>query len=439
MKAMGNKIFLVIQREYLARVKKRSFLLATLITPLIFPTILGLFLWVGMSDTVGENRKVIEVVDENNSFFLESNELYSFSYGELRAEDAKLLVQEGLRFGFLYIPKLDIHNPEGIVFYSEETPPISMITNLESSLKSKMESLRLQASGIDPLLLSAFKTNVDIQSIIVSEAGGERISNSVVNYAIGFLAGILIYTFIFVYGNQVMQGVIEEKSSRIIEILVSSLKPFQLMMGKIIGIGAVGLTQFLIWILLISLVSSLVMGYFGMKMPQQQMLEMSAQQGLFPAEGNPEIVEILQMIQGLDFVQITLTFLIYFVGGYLLYGAFFAAIGAAVDSPSDAQQFMFPVTIPLLVAYMGLFIFVLDDPNSNVSFWLSIIPFTSPVAMMGRVSFGVPWHHLALSISLLVAGFFSTAWLAGKIYRIGILVHGSKVNYKVLWKWLKQN
>jgi|TARA_R110002096_G_scaffold55627_10_gene142661 ABC-2 type transport system permease protein len=439
MKVMGNKIFLVIQREYLARVKKRSFLLATLITPLVFPTILGLFLWVGMSDSVGEARRVIEVVDENNSFFLESNELYSFSYGELGQENAKLLVQEGARFGFLYIPDLDVSNPEGIVFYSEETPPISMISSLELSLQRKMEAFRLEALGIDPEILSAYKTNVNIQTIIVSEAGGERVSNSVVNYAIGFLAGILIYTFIFVYGNQVMQGVIEEKSSRIIEILVSSLKPFQLMMGKIIGIGAVGLTQFLIWILLISAVSSLVMGYFGMKMPQQQILEMSGQQGVFPTEGNPELLEILQMVQGLDFVQITLTFLIYFVGGYLLYGAFFAAIGAAVDSPSDAQQFMFPVTIPLLVAYMGLFIFVLDDPNSNVSFWLSVIPFTSPVAMMGRVSFGVPWHHLALSISLLVLGFLSTTWLAGKIYRIGILVHGSKVNYKVLWKWIKQN
>lgn len=436
---MGNKIFLVIQREYLARVKKRSFLLATLITPLVFPTILGLFLWVGMSDSVGEARRVIEVVDENNSFFLESNELYSFSYGELGQENAKLLVQEGARFGFLYIPDLDVSNPEGIVFYSEETPPISMISSLELSLQRKMEAFRLEALGIDPEILSAYKTNVNIQTIIVSEAGGERVSNSVVNYAIGFLAGILIYTFIFVYGNQVMQGVIEEKSSRIIEILVSSLKPFQLMMGKIIGIGAVGLTQFLIWILLISAVSSLVMGYFGMKMPQQQILEMSGQQEVFPTEGNPELLEILQMVQGLDFVQITLTFLIYFVGGYLLYGAFFAAIGAAVDSPSDAQQFMFPVTIPLLVAYMGLFIFVLDDPNSNVSFWLSVIPFTSPVAMMGRVSFGVPWHHLALSISLLVLGFLSTTWLAGKIYRIGILVHGSKVNYKVLWKWIKQN
>ena len=436
---MANKIWLVIQREYLARVKKRSFLLATLITPLIFPTILGFFLWIGMSDTSNETRKVIEVVDNNRSFYLDSNELYSFSYGELGQENAKLLVQEGARFGFLYIPDLDIEHPEGITFYSEETPPLSMMANIESSLQRKIEVFRMEASGIDPSVLSAFKTNVDIQTVVVSETGNERVSNSVINYAIGFLAGILIYTFIFVYGNQIMQGVIEEKSSRIIEILVSSLKPFQLMMGKIIGIGAVGLTQFLIWILLISAVSSLVIGYFGMQMPQQQMLEMSGQQGMSPTEGNPELVEILQMVQGLDFFQITLTFLIYFIGGYLLYGAFFAAIGAAVDSPSDAQQFMFPVTIPLLVAYMGLFIFVLDDPNSNVSFWLSVIPFTSPVAMMGRVSFGVPWHHLALSISLLVGGFLFTTWLAGKIYRIGILVHGTKVNYKVMWKWLKQN
>jgi ABC-2 type transport system permease protein len=439
MTVMANKIWLVIQREYLARVKKRSFLLATLITPLIFPTILGLFLWIGMSDTSNETRKVIEVVDNNRSFYLDSNELYSFSYGELGQENAKLLVQEGARFGFLYIPDLDIEHPEGITFYSEETPPLSMMANIESSLQRKIEVFRMEASGIDPSVLSAFKTNVAIQTIVLSEAGSERVSNSVINYAIGFLAGILIYTFIFVYGNQIMQGVIEEKSSRIIEILVSSLKPFQLMMGKIIGIGAVGLTQFLIWILLISAVSSLVMGYFGMQMPQQQMLEVSGQQGMFPTEGNPEFVQILQMVQGLDFLQIALTFLIYFIGGYLLYGAFFAAIGAAVDSPSDAQQFMFPVTIPLLVAYMGLFIFVLDDPNSNVSFWLSVIPFTSPVAMMGRVSFGVPWHHLALSIFLLVTGFLFTTWLAGKIYRIGILVHGSKVNYKVMWKWLKQN
>ncbi|WP_162340905.1 ABC transporter permease [Cyclobacterium salsum] len=436
---MSGKIFLVIKREYLARVKKRSFLLATLITPLIFPTILGLFLWIALSDTSTETRKLIEVVDENNAYFLESNEMYTFSYGELSPEEAKNLVQEGKRFGFLYVPELNLERPQGITFYSEETPALSMISSLEASLKQKIEEFRLFASGIDPAVLSSLKTNVNIQSVIVGEPGGERVSNSVVNYAVGFIAGILIYTFIFVYGNQIMQGVIEEKSSRIIEILVSSLKPFQLMMGKILGIGAVGLTQFLIWIVLISAISSLVMGYFGMTMPQQQMLEMSGQQELFPDTGQEGLMEMVQLVQGIDFFQLTLTFLIYFIGGYMLYGAFFAAIGAAVDSPSDAQQFMFPVTIPLLIAYMGLFIFVLDDPNSRVSYWLSIIPFTSPVAMMGRVSFGVPWHQLALSIGLLVAGFLSTTWMAGKIYRIGILVHGTKVGYKVLWKWLKDN
>ncbi|NHE55317.1 ABC transporter permease [Cyclobacterium plantarum] len=436
---MKGKIFLVIKREYLARVKKRSFLLATIITPLIFPTILGLFLWIAMSDVSPESRKFIEVVDENNAYFLENNESFTFSYGGLNREEARELVNDGDRFGFLYIPELNLDQPTGITFYSEEIAPISMITSLEAALKNKIEEFRLFASGIDPDVLSSLKTNIKISAVILGEPGGERVSNSVVNYAVGFLAGILIYTFIFVYGNQIMQGVIEEKSSRIIEILVSSLKPFQLMMGKIIGIGAVGLTQFLIWILLISAISSLVVGYFGMKMPQQELMEMSGQQDLLPGAGQEGMVEILQMVQGIDFIQLTLTFLIYFVGGYLLYGAFFAAIGAAVDSPSDAQQFMFPVTIPLLIAYMGLFIFVLDDPNSNVSFWLSIIPFTSPVAMMGRVSFGVPWEQLAISIGLLVAGFLFTTWLAGKIYRIGILVHGSKVGYKVLWKWLKDN
>jgi ABC-2 type transport system permease protein len=436
---MPGKILLVIKREYLARVKKRSFLLATLITPLIFPTILGLFLWIALTDLPGESRRFIEVVDENNAYFLESNEMYAFSYEGLDREAAKVLVEEGQRFGLLYIPKLDLKNPQGIVFYCEETPSLTTIASLEAALKQKIEELRLLTSGIDPVVLSALKTDVSVQSVVVGQPGGDRVSHAVVNYAVGFIAGILIYTFIFVYGNQIMQGVIEEKSSRIIEILVSSLKPFQLMMGKILGIGAVGLTQFLIWILLISAVSSLVMGYFGMKMPQQQLMEMSGQPGVFPDTGQQDVGQMVQLLQGIDFLQLTLAFLIYFVGGYLLYGAFFAAIGAAVDSPSDAQQFMFPVTIPLLIAYMGLFIFVLDDPNSRVSYWLSIIPFTSPVAMMGRVSFGVPWHQLTLSIGLLVAGFLGTTWMAGKIYRIGILVHGTKVGYKVLWKWLTDN
>ena len=436
---MPNKIFLVVKREYLARVKKRSFIVATILTPLIFPSILGVFLWIGMSDPAIDSARLIEVVDENQEFFLESNELFVFSYGSLTVEEAKEMVQKGNRFGFLYIPKLNLSQPTGITFYAAETPGMSVVSGLETELKVKIEEIKLLNSGINRELLSKLKTDVAIRSIRLGQAGNEAVSNTVINYAIGFISGILIYTFIFVYGNQIMQGVIEEKSSRIVEILVSSLKPFQLMMGKIIGIGAVGLTQFLIWIVLISVVSTVIMGYFGVQMPQQEMLEQASPESMGWMTDSSEMPEMIQLIQGIDFFSLVLSFLIYFIGGYLLYGAFFAAIGAAVDSPSDAQQFMFPVTIPLLIGYMGLFIFVLDDPNSKASYWLSIVPFTSPVAMMGRVSFGVPLSQLVLSVSLLVTGFLFTTWSAGKIYKIGILVHGTKVNYKTLWKWIKEN
>lgn len=432
-----HKILLVIRREYLARVKKKSFLLATLITPLIFPTIMGIFLWIAFSDSESEDRlRIIEVVDENNNFFMESEDNYAFSYSGIDIEAAKELVKSGSRFGFLYIPKIDLEKPVGITYYSDENPSMTFVGSLESTLKRKIDELRLYNSGIDPKLITSLRTDVSIQAITLAPTGKETVSNATVNYAIGFVTGILIYTFIFVYGNQIMQGVIEEKSSRIIEILISSLKPFQLMMGKILGIGAVGLTQFLIWIFLISAVSSLVMGFFGQQMPQQQALELVNPTGPL-MEGSSEIGQILQVLSDINFVQLALTFVFYFIGGYLLYGAFFAAIGAAVDTPSDAQQFMFPVTIPLIIAYLGLFIFVLDDPNSKISFWLSVIPFTSPIAMMGRVSFGVPFYELALSMFFLVGGFLFTTWIAGKIYRIGILVHGTKVGYRTLWRWFK--
>ncbi|HLT09001.1 MAG TPA: ABC transporter permease [Cyclobacteriaceae bacterium] len=433
-----HKILLVIKREYLARVKKKSFLLATLITPLIFPTIMGIFLWIAFSESESEDRlRIIEVVDESNEFFMESKDNYAFSYSGIGIEDAKELVKSGARFGFLHIPKINLDKPVGITYYSDENPSMTFVSNLEATIKRKIEELRLFNSGIDPKLISSLKTDVSIQAITLTPTGQETVSNATVNYAIGFVTGILIYTFIFVYGNQIMQGVIEEKSSRIIEILISSLKPFQLMMGKILGIGAVGLTQFLIWIFLISAVSSLVMGFFGQQMPQQQALEMANPGAASWIEESGEMGQILEVLSGIDYVQLVLTFVFYFIGGYLLYGAFFAAIGAAVDTPSDAQQFMFPVTIPLIIAYLGLFIFVLDDPNSKISFWLSVVPFTSPIAMMGRVSFGLPFHELALSMACLIGGFLFTTWMAGKIYRIGILVHGTKVGYRTLWRWFK--
>jgi ABC-2 type transport system permease protein len=400
---------------------------------------MGIFLWISIGESENPSLQIIEVVDENNIFFIESSEQYAFSFSKISPEEGKKMVNDGDRFGFLYIPKIDISNPSGITYFGEKNPSMNLISFLESSIKRRIEEQRLFESGISPEAINAYRTKVSIQAITLNNSGEEKVTDATVNYAIGFLAGIMIYMFIFIYGNQIMQGVIEEKSSRIIEILVSSIKPFQLMMGKIIGIGAVGLTQFLIWIILIGGISSIVMGYFGLQMPQQQAMELANPElgEMMDSQGN--IQNILQVINGIDFIQLTLTFIFYFLGGYLLYGAFFAAVGAAVDAPSEAQQFMLPITIPLLIGYLGLFVFVLNDPNSNVSFWLSIIPLTSPIAMMGRVSYGVPFFDLALSMGLLILGFFFSTWVAGKVYRIGILMHGTKVNYKTLWRWIKTN
>ena len=434
-----NKVFLVIQREYLARVKKKSFLIATLLTPLIFPAIMGIFVWIATSEKENQSLRIIEVIDETDLFFMESSEQYAFTSSVDDPDEAKKMVQDGERYGFLYIPKMEISDPKGIQYYGIENPSLNLMGYLESALKRKIEDQRLFEKGIDPSVLKQIRTQVSIQSITLGESGEEKLNDATVNYAIGFLTGILIYIFIFVYGNQIMQGVIEEKSSRIVEILISSLKPFQLMMGKIVGIGAVGLTQFLIWVILIGTLTTLVTGVLGMQMPQQQAMELASPEISQATPDSNELATVLQVIEGIDFAAIVVSFIIYFLGGYLLYGALFAAVGSAVDAPSDAQQFMFPITIPLIVAYMGLFVFVLQDPNSTTSFWLSVIPLTSPIAMMGRISYGVPFWELALSIGLLILGFLSTTWLAGKIYRIGILMHGTKPSYKILWKWIRSS
>jgi len=432
-----HKVFLVIQREYLARVKKKSFLVATLLTPLIFPAIMAIFVWIAVEEKENQSLRVIEVVDETGLFFMESSDQYAFSASVKNLEEAKALVNKGERYGALYIPKMELSAPEGIQFYGLENPSTALVGYLEVSLKRKIEDQKLYAKGIDPKVLKEIRTEVTVQALTLGDAGEEKVTDATVNYALGFLSGILIYLFIFIYGNQIMQGVIEEKSTRIVEILVSSLRPFQLMMGKIVGIGAVGLTQFLIWVLLVGTLSSLVMGVLGMQMPQQQAMEMANPELMAATPDTGELGVILQVIDGIDFVSLVAAFVFYFLGGYLLYGALFAAVGAAVDSPSDAQQFMLPITIPLLIGYMGLFVFVLQDPSSSTSFWLSIIPLTSPIAMMGRISYGVPFWELALSMGLLVLGFFGTTWLAAKIYRIGILMHGTKPSYKTIWKWVK--
>lgn len=288
--------------------------------------------------------------------------------------------------------------------------------------------------NIDKAILDSLKTEVSIRSINLSESGQEKSSDSKVLFGIGMAGGILIYIFIFVYGAQIMQGVIEEKSSKVVEIILSSVRPFQLMMGKIFGLASVGLLQFLIWIVLITTLSSVILGYFGLDLPQHEAMEQMSFSVNTP-QYNSEFLYVMRTLNAIPVAYMVCCFLFFFLGGYLLYGALFAAVGSAVDSPAEAQQFIFPITIPMLISYFALFTFILDDPHGTMSVWLSIIPFTSPIAMMGRIGFGVPFWQLAASMISLIGGFVFTTWIAARIYRVGILMHGSKVSYKVLAKW----
>ncbi len=440
-----NKVWLIIQREFLIRVRKKSFLIATVIVPLIFPAIIGGLVYIMLKEAEAAKPDTVMIVDESGQFNLDStknNRRFVFVPLGQPLEQAKKTYNETKDFALLYVPKFDLNKPEGLAIYTQENPSIEKIADLESILEDRVRDLKLLAFKIDKETLKNLKTNINLKQINLTASGEEKSSNSGILYGLGFVLGIMIYVFVLVYGIQIMQGVIDEKTSKVVEVIISSVKPFQLMLGKIVGIAAVGLTQFLIWIVLITFLSSGVLGYFGLKMPQKQAIEqvtkqMQKDEDVKQAmdQQNVKMNEILANIGEIPFGKIAFVFVFYFIGGYLLYGALFAAVGSAVESIQESQQFQFPITLPLLIGYLGLFMFILRDPHGSVSFWLSIIPFTSPVAMVGRIAFDVPAWELALSMVLLIAGFIFTTWVAGRVYRVGILMTGSKVNWKVLVKW----
>jgi len=381
-----NKIFLIIQREFLNRVQKKSFLIATILLPLIFPTIIAIMVYVAKEQEKGAKNEVIHFVDESGLFNPEDIKRYELKRFNGNIEDAKTAFTNSDDFGLLHIPKINLSNPSGISLYTKVNPSPNDINDLESKIEAQIKEAKMIKFNIDQRILDSLKTNVSIRSVSLSESGQEKSSDSKVLFGVGMIGGILIYIFIFVYGAQIMQGVIEEKTSKVVEVIVSSVRPFQLMLGKILGLASVGLLQFLIWIVLITSVSSLVLGYLGFDMPQQEMMNQMAAQPAY----NSDFLDVMQTINEIPVFYIVSTFIFYFLGGYLLYGALFAAVGSAVDSPAEAQQFIFPITIPMLISYFALFTFILDNPHSTISIWLSIIPFTSPIAMMGRIGFGVP-------------------------------------------------
>ncbi|MFO8129489.1 MAG: ABC transporter permease [Bacteroidales bacterium] len=434
-----NKVLLIIKREYLTRVRKRSFIIMTILGPLLMASVF--ILPIVLSQMSDGSQKNIAVLDETGIFYgkFQDGDNIHFEYVVSDLESAKENALEREDYALLYIPKTELSVPSAAVIYSQDQPSVNVKSYIRNVMKKEVESLKLEASGVDEDVLRSIRSKISLTTIKIDESGEEEKTFTEVSMGLGIFASILIYMFIFIFGAQVMRGVIEEKSSRIVEIIVSSVKPFQLMLGKILGIAFVGLTQFLLWIVLtFAIVSVFQVAYADMTLmqnaPGRTAQEILDEPGSMAEEDATE--RIFEMIHSIDFSVMIWSFLFYFLGGYLLYAALFAAIGSAVDSEADTQQFMMPVTIPLILSII-MAQFVVQNPNGPVAFWFSIIPLTSPVIMMVRIPFGVPLTDLYLSIALLISGFVVTTWLAGKIYRTGILMYGKKISYKEIWKWIK--
>lgn len=446
-----SKIGLIIQREYLTRVRKKSFVIMTILGPVLMAALFIVPVWMAMNE---QDEANILVVDDSMLFHhrMENTEKIRFHYPKiglpLDSAKSQMIGSEDID-AVLFIHKKIMTTSSGVQLIYDKQPGINVIRYIENTLENDIEKFKLAKSGIDQARIEAAKTNVKLVTTKLDEVGEESSANAELSMAVGLFSGILIYMFIFLYGVQVMRGVIEEKTNRIIEVIISSVKPFELMMGKIIGIALVGLTQFLLWVVLSSTLISggqtLVRQHFADQKTGTSIEQaMSGSQSLVPeaeevaeAELNEAAVnELFKNIEMINFPLILGCFLFYFLGGYLIYSALFAAVGSAVDNEADTQQFMLPITLPIIFSFVMAQV-VINNPESTMSFWLSMIPFTSPIIMMVRIPFGVQEWEIALSMVLLVLGFIGTTWLAGRIYRTGILMYGKKISYKELWKWLR--
>ncbi len=438
------KIGIIIQREYLTRVKKKSFLIITFLTPILFAALMFLPAILMVNSEKLEEKKTIAVCDES-SFFkgkFEDTDSNSFTYPDQDIDELKTLVKAGVYDGVLYIPATQLNIPSSAELYSQNPLPMTLTSHIKSNMKQTIEHQKLLASGIDPdIVKSAMATVVTLQTVRMDEVNGEEVekkSFGEFEMILGLILAMVIYFVVFLFGSQVMRGVIEEKTNRIIEVLICSVKPFELMMGKIIGIALVGLTQFVLWIVLSFGIYTAVTVATGTPDLLSNGTVMSEQitDVQQVTEGNEMLNEVVDVIHSINFSTILWCFLFYFVGGYFLYAAMFAATGSACDNETDSQQFTLPISIPLILAIVCSTA-IANAPNSSLSIWLSMIPFTSPVAMMLRIPYGVPYWQIGVSIAILVLTFIVFTWLAAKIYRTGILMYGKKVSWKELLKWLR--
>ncbi|WAC09788.1 ABC transporter permease [Dyadobacter pollutisoli] len=434
-----RNIFLVIKREYMVRVKKKSFLIMTLLAPLLFVGFYAAVIWVALGSV---DAKTVQVLDESGLFRNEfkDSETLKFTYISTSIDSAKAGFKNSDVNALVYIPANVIKEPKSVRIYAAKNVSLDLKSEIEKVIEKQIEDIKLSEAGITHKILEDSRVNVSSETISLNEEG-EKTSSSGAATVIGGICAFLIYMSVFIYGTQVMRGITEEKTSRIVEVIISSVKPFQLMLGKIIGVALVGLTQFILWILLTTALTSATSAIFSSRMSKDPVQMSQEIRPGMPTQGMPggnvenPISEVLGAVGSLNIPLIVGCFLFYYLGGYLLYSALFGAVGAAVDNDADTQQFMLPITLPIIFSFVFAQ-FVLRDPDGTLAFWTSIIPFTSPIIMMVRIPFGVPAWEIALSMVLLVLGFMGTTWLAARIYRVGILMYGKKVSYKELAKWI---
>jgi len=427
---------LIIKREFISKVRNKSFIVMTFVSPIIFVAVAAL---IGYLSSMKTEVKHIGIHDESGMFVNEFKNSESYKYHNVSKIDPKLLkdsVSQANYEGVLFIPKKDNLKDyeKAIEYVSEDSPSLGFIANTESKLSEKLLRKNLTNQGVDTILLD--KSKIDVTMHLTKASGEETVKGvNEIKIGVGAIFGYLIMMFIIIYGNMVMRSVIEEKTSRIIEIIISSIKPIQLMMGKIIGTTLAGILQFVIWAIVgvvLLVVANVLLG-LNTSSPTTEMISKAPEYNQLLSN----VTIIFMEIKKLPLLSMAVYFLIYFIGGYFLYSSLYAAIGAAVDNETDTQQFMFPVIMPLMLGvYIGFFT-VMNEPHGTVATIFSMIPFTSPIVMLMRIPFGVPFYEIALSIALLFATFIAIVWVAAKIYRVGILMYGKKPTWKELIKWLK--
>ena len=435
-----KKIFIIIEREFLSRVKKKSFIITTLLVPVLMAALfVGVFYVQGIKDT---GQKSIIVIDHSGlaEQALESDGDLTFIFNSAASIDSlrQSFKKDGL-YAVLVIGEVNNNAPVSLTMYSFTQPGLSVQTTIERSMKRVIETEKLKAYNIEGLdaIMADIKTDLSVRTFIWDESGKEKASSSALLMGISYILTFIIYISIAMFGGLVMRSVIEEKANRIVEVIISSVKPFQLMMGKIIGVASVGLLQFIIWIVLAIGIIVAAQSFLGGSDAAEMMAQQAAAQEAVPefakVAASPDI---FSLIGNINFLPIIVSFLFFFLFGYLLYASLFAAIGSAVENEADTQQLVMPVTIPLIVGFL-LMMHTFQYPNSSLSFWASMIPFTSPMVMVTRVPFGVPLWEIVLSLSILFLTFLAIVWFSAKIYRVGILMYGKKPSLKDMWKWMR--